>query len=88
MAGLVPAIHVFLLRRNFKDVDARDKPGRDESGAAFRRTQSYDVPTSRPGPWMTGTVPRALTHLRSGALQVSNKLISLKVPRRLLRESF
>jgi hypothetical protein len=27
MAGLVPAIHVFLLM--LKDVDARDKPGHD-----------------------------------------------------------
>ncbi len=30
MAGLVPAIHVFLLTTSFKDVDARDKPGHDE----------------------------------------------------------
>jgi len=29
MAGLVPAIHVLLLR-NEKDVDTRDKPGHDE----------------------------------------------------------
>ena len=29
MAGLVPAIHVFLLAC-FEDVDARDKPGHDE----------------------------------------------------------
>jgi hypothetical protein len=29
MAGLVPAIHVFLLRRG-QDVDARVKPGHDE----------------------------------------------------------
>jgi hypothetical protein len=29
MAGLVPAIHVFLADR-FKDVGARDKPGHDE----------------------------------------------------------
>jgi hypothetical protein len=29
MAGLVPAIHVFLGHRN-KDVDAWDKPGHDE----------------------------------------------------------
>jgi hypothetical protein len=28
MAGLVPAIHVFLCRG--EDVDARDKPGHDE----------------------------------------------------------
>ena len=34
MAGLVPAIHVFLSART-KDVDARDKPGHDggENGA-------------------------------------------------------
>jgi hypothetical protein len=31
MAGLVPAIHVFLLLRpTEKNVDARDKPGHDE----------------------------------------------------------
>jgi hypothetical protein len=31
MAGLVPAIHVFLLELLTKiDVDARDKPGHDE----------------------------------------------------------
>jgi hypothetical protein len=30
MAGLVPAIHVFLADRA-EDVDARDKPGHDES---------------------------------------------------------
>jgi len=29
MAGLVPAIHVFLGRSEKKDVDARDKPGHD-----------------------------------------------------------
>jgi hypothetical protein len=29
MAGLVPAIHVFLTH-DTKDVDARDKPGHDE----------------------------------------------------------
>jgi hypothetical protein len=29
MAGLVPAIHVFLLAAS-QDVDARDKPGHDE----------------------------------------------------------
>jgi len=29
MAGLIPAIHVFLADRS-KDVDARDKPGHDE----------------------------------------------------------
>jgi hypothetical protein len=33
MAGLVPAIHVFFVRK--KDVDARDKPGHD---ARMRRT--------------------------------------------------
>jgi hypothetical protein len=31
MAGLVPAIHVFSLRR--KDVDARDEPGHDDAKA-------------------------------------------------------
>jgi hypothetical protein len=30
MAGLVPAIHVFLLKSS-EDVDARDKPGHDEA---------------------------------------------------------
>ncbi len=30
MAGLVPAIHVFLLRRSKQDVDARHKAGHDE----------------------------------------------------------
>jgi hypothetical protein len=29
MAGLVPAIHAFLLRRCKEDVDARDKRGHD-----------------------------------------------------------
>jgi hypothetical protein len=29
MAGLVPAIHVFLIARR-QDVDARDAPGHDE----------------------------------------------------------
>jgi hypothetical protein len=33
MAGLVPAIHAFLERRD-KDVDARDKPGHDEGKCA------------------------------------------------------
>jgi hypothetical protein len=32
MAGLVPAIHVFLAA-NAKNVDARDKPGHDEEWA-------------------------------------------------------
>jgi hypothetical protein len=30
MAGLVPAIHVFLESKGKQDVDARDKPGHDE----------------------------------------------------------
>jgi hypothetical protein len=34
MAGLVPAIHVFLPHRRFKDVDARDEPGHDDVVAA------------------------------------------------------
>jgi hypothetical protein len=37
MAGLVPAIHVFLVDMRSKNVDARDKPGHDElskSGAS------------------------------------------------------
>jgi hypothetical protein len=29
MAGLVPAIHVFITHQNRKDVDARDKRGHD-----------------------------------------------------------
>jgi hypothetical protein len=29
MAGLVPAIHVFLHETKKQDVDARDKPGHD-----------------------------------------------------------
>jgi hypothetical protein len=33
MAGLAPAIHVFL-RRCRQDVDARDKPGHDELGGS------------------------------------------------------
>jgi hypothetical protein len=33
MAGLVPAIHVFVAER--EDVDARDKPGHDEVRAPF-----------------------------------------------------
>jgi hypothetical protein len=32
MAGLVPAIHVFLAQQS-KDVDARHKAGHDEGGA-------------------------------------------------------
>jgi hypothetical protein len=31
MAGLVPAIHVFFCSGDHKDVDARDKPGHDET---------------------------------------------------------
>jgi hypothetical protein len=34
MAGLVPAIHVFLLRIVVQDMDARDKRGHDERGNA------------------------------------------------------
>jgi hypothetical protein len=33
MAGLVPAIHVFLAEALKKDVDARDKRGHDARGA-------------------------------------------------------
>jgi len=32
MAGLVPAIHVFVDRARFKDVDARHKAGHDGEG--------------------------------------------------------
>jgi hypothetical protein len=35
MAGLVPAIHVFLAA-GCKDVDARDKPGHDDFHGALR----------------------------------------------------
>jgi hypothetical protein len=35
MAGLVPAIHV-LPECGFKDVDARDKPGHDDSRTKLR----------------------------------------------------
>jgi hypothetical protein len=34
MAGLVPAIHVLLLVSDHKDVDARDKPGRERNKKA------------------------------------------------------
>src|SRR5262245_37437300 len=33
MAGLVPAIHVFIVRQGGKDVDARDKRGHDAQAA-------------------------------------------------------
>ena len=33
MAGLVPAIHVFLCRAGKQDVDARDKRGHDDGEA-------------------------------------------------------
>ncbi len=38
MAGLVPAIHVFVSK--FKNVDARDKPGHD-GGVAICPPQSF-----------------------------------------------
>ena len=47
MAGLVPAIHVFLLHRRFKDVDARDKPGHDD-GVAASGFQGYCLQTTLP----------------------------------------
>jgi hypothetical protein len=40
MAGLVPAIHALLLVSDHKDVDARDKPGHDETKR----------PRQKPGP--------------------------------------
>jgi hypothetical protein len=33
MAGLVPAIHVLFWKQIKKDVDARDRPGRDDLSA-------------------------------------------------------
>jgi hypothetical protein len=36
MAGLVPAIHVFLFLQSKQDVDARDKPGHDEGFSPVR----------------------------------------------------
>ena len=47
MAGLVPAIHV-LRAWSVKDVDARDKPGHDESWAALSddRKKAADAPYS------------------------------------------
>jgi hypothetical protein len=42
MAGLVPAIHVFLAAC-FEDVDARDKPGQDEYRALRRRRLCFDL---------------------------------------------
>jgi hypothetical protein len=38
MAGLIPAIHVFLAAA-CKDVDARDKPGHDEILVAARHVK-------------------------------------------------
>jgi len=32
MAGLVPAIHAYLLKLGKEDVDARDKRGHDDGG--------------------------------------------------------
>ncbi|HTB00922.1 MAG TPA: hypothetical protein VK804_10640 [Bradyrhizobium sp.] len=41
MAGLVPAIHVFLADCTKKDVDARDKPGHDDL------CYNFEIPGSR-----------------------------------------
>jgi hypothetical protein len=46
MAGLVPAIHVFLSRAT-KDVDARDKRGYDELCGAVVTNNSYRTCGSR-----------------------------------------
>jgi hypothetical protein len=47
MAGLVPAIHVFLLQHsNKKDVDARDERGHDES---THKHQNYREVSSHAG---------------------------------------
>src|SRR5260221_8471077 len=43
MAGLVPAIHVLACLFEHKDVDARDKPGHDET-----RKKA----PAKPGPWI------------------------------------
>ncbi len=43
MAGLVPAIHVFKLRR-LKDVDARDKRGHDKLESCLSTTSLSLVP--------------------------------------------
>jgi hypothetical protein len=45
MAGLVPAIHVFVATDGRKDVDARDKRGHDGRRWVFRARWFY----SRPG---------------------------------------
>jgi hypothetical protein len=47
MAGLVPAIHVFLLKARKKGVDARDKRGHDAgvmAGCGFDRFHGLDLP--------------------------------------------
>jgi hypothetical protein len=63
MAGLVPAIHVFLLKARKKGVDARDKRGHDArvmAGCGFDRFHGIDLP---------GTVtPLALLPLASASL--------------------
>jgi hypothetical protein len=38
MAGLVPAIHVFVLLQGCKDVDASDKRGHDGGAGGFALT--------------------------------------------------
>jgi hypothetical protein len=48
MAGLVPAIHVFR-EGGSRDVDARDKPGHDDS----ERSGRYLLPGSEITPWCT-----------------------------------
>ncbi|MFC5323469.1 hypothetical protein [Bradyrhizobium oligotrophicum] len=53
MAGLVPAIHVFA-DRGHKDVDARDKPVRDEQLISGRFAAKLDVAAAA----ITPTAPR------------------------------
>ena len=48
MAGLVPAIHVLLLKLSKKDVDARDKRGHDDGEAMRSLPSPVDTtPTAR-----------------------------------------
>jgi hypothetical protein len=51
MAGLVPALHVFLCGEAAKDVDARDKRGHDALGALihFVRRESSLAAERAPG---------------------------------------
>src|SRR5262245_10053422 len=79
MAGLVPAIHVFITRRCRKHMDARDKRGHDDSKAdarprPTRKLRSPPMTASHRSSDLGQTLREAVTMQQQGRLREAEKI--------------